>query len=46
MALTIVTYGGGEVLEKIFIAIAMLFNKEGQGIIRSIMMMGCLISGL
>lgn len=36
MGLTVVTYGGGEILEKVFNAIAMLFNGEGQGIVWSL----------
>jgi len=43
--LTIHTYGGGEILEKVFNAIAMLFNSSG-GIVQPIAIIVALVAGI
>src|SRR5258708_34724930 len=45
MALTIVTYGGGEILQHIFNAIAKLFYGNESGIIRPLMVICASIGG-
>ncbi|MGE3556320.1 MAG: conjugal transfer protein TraG N-terminal domain-containing protein [Candidatus Obscuribacterales bacterium] len=46
MALTIVTYGGGEVLEKVFNAIAMLMNGHSGDFFRPILLITATIGGI
>lgn len=43
---TVVTYGGGEILQKIFQAISMLFNNGNGGLIRPIMIMCASVGGI
>lgn len=45
MSLTLVTYGGGEVLSNVFNAIAMLINKQSGGLIYPLMLMTAGIGG-
>jgi len=44
--LTIVTYGGGEILQKMFQAISMLFNDGQGGLMRPIMLMCATVGGV
>lgn len=44
--LTVVTYGGGEILTKIFQAIAMFFNNGEEGIVRPLMVICASLGGL
>lgn len=45
-ASTIITYGGGEILQKMFQAISMLFNGGNGGLIRPIMVIASSIGGV
>ena len=44
--LTVVTYGGGEILNKVFNAMAMLFNGGKGGIVQPLMMITASIGGI
>lgn len=44
--MTVVTYGGGEILQKIFQAISMLFNNGNGGLIRPLMVICASIGGI
>jgi conjugal transfer mating pair stabilization protein TraG len=44
-SLTVVTYGGGEILTKIFQAIAMFFNNGEDGIVRPLMVICASLGG-
>lgn len=43
--MTIITYGGGEVLAKVFESISMLFYGQNEGLIRALMLLSASIGG-
>lgn len=43
--MTIITYGGGEILAKIFQSISLLFYGQGEGLIRALMILTASIGG-
>lgn len=45
MALTVITYGGGEFLQKVFQSVSMLFNGGEGGIIRPLMIITASLGG-